>query len=205
MFLSFASAAAGDESAEGPELPLTMGSDLHEGHEDLQPLKMKEGGGEQVKKGTEGEDAGAVDQDADLEEEGGLLLPHHNRDHHHLVHRRQHQLPQGPQSQQAEFLEEPEDAYVVRGKPATLTCRAANTLRVIFRCNGEALRERQVAYSSLVDPESGRRVAEARASITRNDVEEFFGESGFRCDCLATSPRGSIRSRSALVDVACEY
>ncbi|XP_046393802.1 netrin receptor UNC5B isoform X2 [Ischnura elegans] len=144
--------------------------------------------------------------------DGGALLPgHRSREHlaHHLLHRRVHQvapsaltssLPSA--SQQPEWVEEPEDAYVVRGKPATLTCRAANAIRVTFRCNGEALRERQVSYSSLVDPESGRRVAEARASITRNDVEEFFGESGFRCDCLASSPRGSLRSRSALVDVA---
>jgi len=34
------------------------------------------------------------------------------------------------------FQEEPEDAYVIRNKPATLTCRAASSLKVCWEVDG---------------------------------------------------------------------
>ena len=31
----------------------------------------------------------------------------------------------------------PRDAYVVRNRPATLTCRALNSRKIRFKCNGQ--------------------------------------------------------------------
>ncbi|XP_068082848.1 netrin receptor UNC5C isoform X3 [Anabrus simplex] len=106
------------------------------------------------------------------------------------------------------FLEEPVDSYVVKNKPATLTCRAAHALQVFFRCNGARRPHASAGGGSpsmqqdFVDPQTGVRNVEASINITRNDVEEYFGKDKFKCDCIAWSSRGQIRSQPATVDVA---
>ena len=57
----------------------------------------------------------------------------------------------------------------------------------------------------FVDPQTGIRNVEASINITRNEVEEYFGKDKFKCECIAWSSRGQIRSQPAAVDVACKY
>jgi leucine-rich repeat transmembrane protein FLRT len=57
----------------------------------------------------------------------------------------------------------------------------------------------------FVDPQTGVRNVEASINITRNEVEEYFGKDKFKCECIAWSSRGQIRSQPAAVDVACKY
>ncbi|XP_063918325.1 netrin receptor UNC5B isoform X3 [Zophobas morio] len=98
------------------------------------------------------------------------------------------------------FLEEPQDSYVVKNRPATLKCRAAHALKLYFKCNGA----KNVVNSKFefVDPQTGVRMMEAEANVTRDMVEEFFANEKFKCECYAWSGRGSIRSQSATIDVA---
>lgn len=104
------------------------------------------------------------------------------------------------------FLEEPIDAYVIKGKPATLTCRAAHALTVHFRCNGDRIDESMgPMVTDFVDPQTGVRNAEVIVNITRNHVEEYFGKHNYQCQCVAWTSRGEIVSRPATVIVACEY
>jgi len=108
------------------------------------------------------------------------------------------------------FLEEPTDSYVIKNKPATLQCRAAHALQVYFRCNGARKQHSSSANSppmqqDFVDPQTGIRNVEASINITRNEVEEYFAKDKFKCECIAWSSRGQIRSQSAAVDVACKY
>ncbi|XP_065574242.1 netrin receptor UNC5C-like isoform X2 [Artemia franciscana] len=98
------------------------------------------------------------------------------------------------------FLEEPEDSFVVKNKPAILNCKAANALQVYFVCNGETVKERQQSLHDYVDPMSGVRQIEVTLNVTRNDVEEFFGE--YSCECVAWSSFGERRSRKAKIIVA---
>ncbi|KDR22415.1 Netrin receptor UNC5C, partial [Zootermopsis nevadensis] len=105
------------------------------------------------------------------------------------------------------FLEEPTDSYVIKNKPASLQCRAAHALQVYFRCNGARKQHSSLANSSpmqqdFVDPQTGVRNVEASINITRNEVEEYFGKDKFKCECIAWSSRGQIRSQPAAVDVA---
>ncbi|XP_050539925.1 netrin receptor UNC5C isoform X2 [Daktulosphaira vitifoliae] len=98
------------------------------------------------------------------------------------------------------FLEEPTDAYVIKGKPATLTCRAAHALTVYFRCNGERVDDSMgPSQMDFVDPMTGVRNVEATINITRNHVEEYFGQHNYQCQCVAWTSRGDIVSRPANV------
>lgn len=98
------------------------------------------------------------------------------------------------------FLAEPQNAYVVKNRPANLHCRAAHALNVYFKCNGA--RKVDTALFQLVDPQTGVRIVEGETNITRDMVEEFFGKDKFKCECYAWSGRGSIKSQPATVEVA---
>ncbi|XP_014284948.1 netrin receptor UNC5B isoform X2 [Halyomorpha halys] len=99
------------------------------------------------------------------------------------------------------FLEEPTDTYIIKNKPATLQCRASHALQVYFKCNGGRVSENSV-QQEFVDPQTGVRNVEASVNITRDDVEEYFGKDKFKCECIAWSSRGNIRSQPAVLDVA---
>lgn len=101
------------------------------------------------------------------------------------------------------FLLEPQHAFVVRNKPATLRCRAANALQVYFKCNG--VRSVASTQFEFVDPQNGVRIVEAECNVTRDQLEEYFGDDRFSCNCFAWSSRGDIRSQPAIVELACEY
>ncbi|XP_060519034.1 netrin receptor UNC5C isoform X2 [Cylas formicarius] len=98
------------------------------------------------------------------------------------------------------FLTEPQNAYVVKNRAATLQCKAAHALQVYFKCNGV----RNVAGEEFqfVDPQTGIRIMEGELNVTRDMVEEFFGKEKFKCECHAWSGKGSIKSMAATVEVA---
>lgn len=56
----------------------------------------------------------------------------------------------------------------------------------------------------FVDPMTGVRNVEAAVNITRDDVEEYFAKDKFKCECIAWSSRGHIKSQPAYLDVACK-
>ncbi|XP_063532662.1 netrin receptor UNC5C-like [Cydia strobilella] len=97
------------------------------------------------------------------------------------------------------FLLEPENTYVVKNKPATLKCRAANALEVYFKCNGEKTHALNFAF---VDPQTGVRIIEGEYNVTREHVEEYFGSEKYQCSCFAWTSRGHIRSQPATVELA---
>lgn len=101
------------------------------------------------------------------------------------------------------FLVEPQNSYVVKNRPAVLQCRAAHTLQIYFKCNGA--RNVDTSQSEFVNPQTGVRVVEAEANVTRDMVEEFFGKDKFKCECYAWSGRGNIKSQPATVEVACKF
>lgn len=100
------------------------------------------------------------------------------------------------------FLLEPSDAYVIKNRPATLHCRAANTLQIFFKCNGA--KNMHTVQTEFVDPQTGVRIVEAETNVTRNMVEEFFGKDKFKCECYAWAGRGQIKSQSATIEVSCK-
>lgn len=100
------------------------------------------------------------------------------------------------------FLAEPQNAFVVKNRPAVLHCRAAHALKVYFKCNGA--RKVETVENWFVDPQTGVRIVEADTNVTRDMVEEFFGKEKFKCECYAWNGRGNIKSQPATVEVACK-
>ena len=99
------------------------------------------------------------------------------------------------------FLKQPSDSYVIKSNPATLHCRVAHALDIHFQCNSEIVHPSR--REDHVEPETGLRYTEASVEISRDQVEEYFGE--FHCTCVAISAEESVQSRHALVTFACEF
>ncbi|VVC94204.1 netrin receptor unc-5-like [Leptidea sinapis] len=97
------------------------------------------------------------------------------------------------------FLLEPKNSYVLRTKPATLLCRAANALQVFFKCNDNRI-EKTIQLEH-VDPQNGVRVVEAELNVTRNEIEEYFGGK-YSCQCYAWNSKGKIRSQDVYIEYA---
>ncbi|XP_047986715.1 LOW QUALITY PROTEIN: netrin receptor unc-5-like [Leguminivora glycinivorella] len=97
------------------------------------------------------------------------------------------------------FLIEPKNAYVMRSKPASLLCRAANALEVFFKCN-DARSDKTVQFEH-VDPQNGVRVVEAELNVTKNEIDDYYGGK-FGCECLAWNSKGRIRSQAVFIEYA---
>ncbi|XP_035224409.1 netrin receptor UNC5C-like isoform X2 [Stegodyphus dumicola] len=100
------------------------------------------------------------------------------------------------------FLEEPRDTYVVRSRPATLSCKVRNALELYFVCNDKAVHHRHHSRQEFVDPQTGVRHIEVSIDVSRNDVEEYFGLDGYGCGCVAWSSSGTTKSRVAVIKIA---
>ncbi|TGZ50699.1 Netrin receptor UNC5B [Temnothorax longispinosus] len=101
------------------------------------------------------------------------------------------------------FLTEPVNSFVVKNKPAVLRCKAAHALQIYFRCNNVRAEDSQ--QQDFVDPHTGTRIVDCELNVTRDHIEEYFGKDKFKCECVAWSGSGQIRSQPATIDVACEY
>ncbi|KAF7405380.1 hypothetical protein HZH66_004286 [Vespula vulgaris] len=98
------------------------------------------------------------------------------------------------------FLTEPVDSFVVKNKPATLRCKAAHALQIYFRCNND--RADDSVQQDFVDPHTGTRIVDCELNVTRDHIEEYFGKDKFKCECIAWSGSGQIKSQPAVIDVA---
>ncbi|XP_065320070.1 netrin receptor UNC5C-like isoform X2 [Gordionus sp. m RMFG-2023] len=94
------------------------------------------------------------------------------------------------------FVTQPQDTFVVKHKPALLTCSSEHSSDLLFVCNGESMKGQQHLIRQSRDPITGNAILETGLEIGRGSVEEYYGSEGYRCHCLAFGFNNNRRHES---------
>ncbi|XP_071808505.1 netrin receptor UNC5C-like isoform X2 [Asterias amurensis] len=82
------------------------------------------------------------------------------------------------------FYTEPEDAYIIKNRPVTLSCKARPVDQLYFKCNGVWMDTSRLEHHETFD-DVEEQLMDISISITKEDVEQYFGGDDYSCQCVA--------------------
>ncbi|XP_067654889.1 hemicentin-1-like isoform X2 [Haliotis asinina] len=81
------------------------------------------------------------------------------------------------------FIRKPEQVYyIVRERPASITCRTLGAEYLIFECDGNRVPEKFNETYSAIDPETRKKILERTITVDRKAVD---GNDNYTCQCSA--------------------
>jgi len=100
------------------------------------------------------------------------------------------------------FIEQPaEDLFIVKGRPVTITCRAAPAVQINIKCAGKWVHPKEHVNIEGVD-ENGVNYIQSTIEVTKEEVDNYYGLDGYWCECHAwnnmpdySTPREVISAR----------
>ena len=78
----------------------------------------------------------------------------------------------------------------------------AHALKAYFVCNDE--KRDSISEEDLQDPKTNMKFKKISIQISKPDTMDVIGHD-FGCKCLASSAKGQVESKEAIIKPACEY
>lgn len=68
------------------------------------------------------------------------------------------------------FIEEPDDAYIIKSNPIALRCKARPAMQIFFKCNGEWVHQNEHVSEESLDESSGKNVKQSEESMVAPQI-----------------------------------